>query len=111
MVKASSNIFFALNTTNFAITPSLSNEAFGLFNFALYPNPSKGNFSIQFDSTSTNDIAISVHDIRGRSVFERTYLNTGMFFQNLQLDAVQSGVYLVTVKDGDKKVVKKIVVE
>jgi len=34
-----------------------------------------------------------------------------MFSQNLQLDNVQSGVYIVTVKDGDKKVVKKIVVE
>ena len=111
MVKASGNIFFAVNSINFAITPSLSNETFGLNNFSLYPNPNKGNFSVQFDSTSTNDIEITVHDIRGRNIFERSYPNTGMFSQNLQLDNVQSGVYLVTVKDGDKKVVKKIVVE
>ena len=111
MVKAVGNVFLAVNAKNFTITPALANEAFGLNNFALYPNPNKGNFSVQFDSTSTNDIEITVHDIRGRSIFERSYPNTGMFSQNLQLDTVQSGVYLVTVKDGDKKVVKKIVVE
>ncbi len=111
MVKAVGNVFLAVNSKNFTITPALANETFGLNNFSLYPNPNKGNFSIQFDSTSNNDIEIAVHDIRGRNIFERTYPNTGMFSQNLQLDTVQSGVYLVTVKDGDKKVVKKIVVE
>jgi hypothetical protein len=111
MVKASGNIFFAVNKTNFTITPTLANEAFGLNNFSLYPNPNKGNFSVQFDSTSTNDIEITVNDIRGRNIFEKKYSNTGMFLQNLQLDNVQSGVYLVTIKDGDKKVVKKIMIE
>ncbi len=111
MVKAVGNVFLAVNSKNFTITPALANDTFGLNNFSLYPNPNKGNFSVQFDSTSTNDIEITVHDIRGRNIFERTYPNTGMFSQNLQLDTVQSGVYLVTVKDGDKKVVKKIVVE
>jgi hypothetical protein len=110
MVKAVGNVFLAVNSKSFAIT-ALANETFELNNFSLYPNPNKGNFSVQFDSQSTNDIEITVHDIRGRSIFERSYPNTGMFSQNLQLDAVQSGVYLVTVKDGDKKVVKKIVVE
>ena len=110
MVKAVGNVFLAVNSKNFAVT-ALANETFELNNFSLYPNPNKGNFSIQFDSQSTNDIEITVHDIRGRSIFERSYPNTGIFSQNLQLDAVQSGVYLVTVKDGDKKVVKKIVVE
>jgi hypothetical protein len=111
MVKAVGNVFLAVNSKNFTITPALANETFGLNNFALYPNPNKGNFSIQFESISTNDINIAVHDIRGRSIFERNYPNTGMFSQNLQLDNVQSGIYIVTVKDGDKKVVKKIVVE
>ena len=110
MVKAVGNVFLAVNSKNFAIS-ALAYESFELSNFSLYPNPNKGNFSIQFDSTSTNPIEIMVNDIRGRTIFERTYTNTGLFSQNLQLDSVQSGVYLVTVKDGEKKVVRKIVVE
>lgn len=111
MVKASGNIFFAVNTTNFTITPSLANDNFSLTDFSIYPNPNKGNFNIQFNSATENNIVISVHDIRGRSVYERQFINTGLFSQNIQLDGVQSGIYMVTVKDGNQKVVKKIVVE
>jgi hypothetical protein len=110
MVKASANIFFAVNATNFAIS-ALANEEFNLTNFSLYPNPNKGSFTVQFDSSSTNAIDIAVHDLRGRSIFERKYSNTGLFSQNIELNGMQTGVYLVTIKDGDKKVVKKIVIE
>jgi len=112
MVKASANIFFAVNSTNFAITAApMANEEFALANFSLFPNPNNGSFTVQFDSMSTNDIDIAVHDIRGRSIFERKYSNTGLFSQNVELNGMQAGVYLVTIKDGDKKVVKKIVIE
>ena len=82
-----------------------------LSNFVLYPNPNKGNFTVQFDSTSSNEIGISVHDMRGRLILNNTYTNTGLFSQNVELTNVQAGVYLVTVQDGDKKVVKRIVIE
>jgi subtilisin-like proprotein convertase family protein len=82
-----------------------------LSNFVLYPNPNKGNFTVQFNSTSSNEIGISVHDMRGRLIMNNTYTNTGLFSQNVELVNVQAGVYLVTVHDGDKKVVKRIVIE
>ncbi len=83
----------------------------GLADFKLYPNPNKGNFTVQFDSKSSNDIKISVNDISGRQIFKRSYQNTGLFNEKLQLENIQSGIYLVTVQDGDRKEVKKIVVE
>jgi subtilisin-like proprotein convertase family protein len=82
-----------------------------LSNFVLYPNPNKGNFTVQFNSSSNNAIAISVHDMRGRTILNNKYSNTGLFSQNVQLDHVQAGVYLVTIQDGDKKVVKRIIIE
>jgi len=82
-----------------------------LANFTLYPNPNKGNFTVQFDSNSNNEIGISVHDMRGRLISKNTYGNTGLFSQNIELANVQAGVYLVTVQDGDKKEVKRIIIE
>jgi subtilisin-like proprotein convertase family protein len=82
-----------------------------LSNFVLYPNPNKGNFTVQFNSTSSNEIGISVHDMRGRLIMNNTYTNTGLFSQNVELVNVQAGVYRVTVQDGNKKVVKRIVIE
>jgi len=93
-----------------AETP-LSNESFGIDNFVLYPNPNNGNFNIQFTSNSGNKIKVNVHDIRGREIFTHNYNNSGLFNESIQLNNVQSGIYLVTVQDGARKEVKKIVVE
>src|SRR6218665_61283 len=89
----------------------LATEAFGFNDFALYPNPNKGNFTVQFESKSNQKINIAVHDLRGRKIFDQSYNNSGMFSQNLQLDKAQAGIYLISITDGDKKVTKRIVVE
>jgi hypothetical protein len=110
MVKAVGNIFFAVNSRNFAISV-LANEEFGLDNFAIYPNPNNGDFTIQFDSASSNEIVVNVNDIRGRAIFSNTYQSTGLFNENIKLNNLQAGIYLITVQDGNRKEVKKIVIE
>ncbi|WP_445721241.1 reprolysin-like metallopeptidase, partial [Flavobacterium sp.] len=92
-------------------TVTLTSDSFGLENFSLYPNPNNGSFTIQFNSNSGNEINVNVHDIRGREIYSKTYSNNGLFNENLQLNNIQSGVYLVTVQDGSRKEVKKIVVQ
>ena len=93
------------------IQATLDSESFGLDNFTLYPNPNNGNFTIQFNSNTGNEIKVNVHDVRGREIFAKSYNNNGLFNESLQLNNVQSGVYLVTVQDGARKEVKKIVVQ
>ena len=110
-VEAVGNIFYNVNTKAFTITPSLSTSDFNLMDFALYPNPNNGNFTVQFNSISNNDIKIAIHDLRGRKIYEKDFSNNGAFSQDIQLNAIGTGVYLVAIKDGDKQVVKKIVVE
>ena len=90
---------------------TLTSDSFGLENFSLYPNPNNGSFNIQFNSNSGNEIKVSVHDLRGREIYAKSFTNNGLFNENLQLDTAQSGVYLVTVQDGSRKEVKKIVVQ
>ena len=90
---------------------ALANTDFSFENFSLYPNPNTGSFNVKFNSNTSNDIKVAVYDMRGRAIFEKAYQNTGTFDQNVQLENVQSGIYLVNIQDGDKKVVKKIVIE
>jgi subtilisin-like proprotein convertase family protein len=90
---------------------SLSSKEFELKDFVLYPNPNNGNFTLKFTSASSNDVKINVYDMRGRNVFEKSYANTGTFNQDINLDKVQAGIYLVSVSDGDVKTVKRIVVQ
>jgi len=90
---------------------ALANSDFTFENFSLYPNPNTGSFNVKFNSNSSNAIKIGVYDMRGREIFNRAYQNSGVFEQNIQLDNVQSGIYLVNVQDGDQKIVKKIIIE
>lgn len=88
----------------------LNNETYTLDGFMVYPNPNNGVFNVKFNPAS-NDINVLVHDIRGREVYNRAYTNNGMFDETLNLGTVEAGVYLVTVKDGSKKEVRKIVIK
>ncbi len=82
-----------------------------LDNFVLYPNPNKGEFTIQFTSNSGKEVAVAVNDIRGRRIYSKTYSSAMDFSQQLKLNQLQSGVYMVTVTDGDFKTIRKIIVE
>jgi subtilisin-like proprotein convertase family protein len=92
-------------------TVALGTNEFGLDSFSLYPNPNNGSFTVEFTSATTNDVQVLVHDLRGREIMNKSYQNSGAFSGNINMGNVQSGVYLVTVQDGSRKEVKKIVVQ
>lgn len=92
-------------------TVSLASNAFEFENFALVPNPNNGDFRVQFNSNSNRNIQISVYDMSGRTIFDRSYTSQGLFDQEVRLQNAQAGVYLVSVSDGENKTVKRIVVQ
>ena len=102
---------FNFNICSTTVTETLLNEEFEINEFVIYPNPSKGVFNIQFNSNSNNDINLNVYDMRGRNVHQDTFSNNGLINETINLENLQSGVYLVEVQDGLKKVTKKIVKE
>ncbi|MES2865109.1 MAG: zinc-dependent metalloprotease family protein [Bacteroidota bacterium] len=90
----------------------LANASFNnIDDLTIYPNPNNGNFNVNFTSQSSNDIEIIVHDIRGRQVFNKSFRNNSVFNQSIQLNNAESGIYIVTVKDGERKENKKIVIQ
>ncbi|BCY27644.1 reprolysin-like metallopeptidase [Flavobacterium okayamense] len=92
-------------------TATLSNDTFSDINeLVLYPNPNNGTFSIQFTATS-DEVYVNVHDVRGRQIISKTFDANGLFNETINLQDAQTGIYLVTIKDGSKQIVKKIIVE
>jgi subtilisin-like proprotein convertase family protein len=90
---------------------ALSNAENQLENFTLFPNPNNGSFTIQFNSDSSSDILVGIHDMRGRAVYSKAYPNNGFFNETIQLNGLQSGVYLVNIQDGAKNIIKKVVIK
>lgn len=102
---------FSVEICSTTTTVTLATEKFGFADFAVYPNPNNGNFNVRFDNASANGVKILVHDLGGRKIFENAYPGMATFNENIQLNNVQSGVYLMSVTDGTKKEVKRIVVQ
>jgi subtilisin-like proprotein convertase family protein len=103
-----------LNSASITIctqTFTLDAPEFQINDFVLYPNPNKGNFNVQFTSTSSNGVKVLVHDLLGRKLFENKYESNTNFNENIQLKNAQPGIYLLTVIDGDRKDVRKIFIE
>lgn len=95
---------------NFGCT--LGNEEFANSQpLLVYPNPSKGNFTVRFDNPSDDKVNISVIDMRGRKIFENNYETGSTFNQEIQLENAQSGIYLLNFTNGDRKEVKRIIIE
>jgi subtilisin-like proprotein convertase family protein len=77
----------------------------------VYPNPNNGTFTVNFTPQSLEDIKLEVYDIRGRAILNQTYQSTGRFEETLTLDNAQSGMYLLSITNGNQKVTKKIIVD
>jgi subtilisin-like proprotein convertase family protein len=77
----------------------------------VYPNPNQGEFNVIFTSDQVAEKTIMVHDLLGRKIYEKQFLSTTIFYETIQLVNVQTGVYIVTVKDGPRQLTKKIVIE
>jgi subtilisin-like proprotein convertase family protein len=96
---------------NICVQGSLSNQEVLISDFSIFPNPNNGEFTIKMNSETDENIVVNVYDIRGRSIFQKQYQSTSTFEQNIQLDNVESGIYLVNVTSGDKQTTKKIVIK
>jgi subtilisin-like proprotein convertase family protein len=90
---------------------TLATNSYEISDLAIYPNPNKGNFNIQFTNAASNEIKVNVFDMRGRKIFENNYTSQATFNENIQLNNAEAGVYLVNVSDGNRKVVKRIIIE
>ena len=104
----------AINSWSITIcsaNPPLTLDENQVVGFSMYPNPTKGSFTIQMSQTLSEKINVGVYDMSGRLVFDKNYASNGSLEETITLNSLQSGVYLVSVTDGTRKEVKKLIVE
>jgi len=89
--------------------PSLAVNNYVFDNFKVYPNPSSGIFNIEFTSKSTNDVSITIFDLLGRKIIQKTYINSATEFKDvLYINQISSGLYILQVKRGNEISSQKI---
>jgi hypothetical protein len=112
MVISSNNIFYDLNNAVITVTGTVGVEEFSFENFAVYPNPSNGTFNLTFKPATNDNIEVSLYDLRGRIIGQSTFDDvnaSSTFSKQLDYNYVESGMYFLVVKNGNKVTTKKVV--
>ncbi len=91
-------------------TASIEDFAFSGFN--IYPNPSKGEFNLNFDVVNTEKVSIQLFDIRGRLIGEKNFFDTNTkFSERISFNKTAAGLYLIKIINGDKQTTRKLIIE
>jgi surface protein len=84
----------------------LSTESFDANNILLYPNPTTGMVYLK----NTNASKLSVFNMIGQEVY-KMQLKEGPETQELNLNKLPSGIYIVKINEGNKIMTKQLVLE
>ena len=75
---------------------SISDLLYSDFNISIFPNPSNGSFTIDFDNIEIKEILLS--NILGQVILKRQTNN----LQRVKIDNLQSGTYILTLVSKDR---------
>ena len=79
---------------------------------SIYPNPTSGEFSIDFNDTWQGDVDCKITDIFGRSIYTNTLDNkSSNSSHKIDITESNNGVYIIQLVQGEKKTMKKIIKE
>ncbi|WP_177761266.1 reprolysin-like metallopeptidase [Flavobacterium sp. I3-2] len=107
-IEAVGNIFYTVSKP-IGINITAANENFDFEDFSLYPNPTTDKVTISFNSNTGNEITMEVFDIRGRKLNSYNIENTGFISTEVNLANYESGIYLISIKDGVNQATKKVI--
>lgn len=76
----------------------------------VFPNPTNGNFRIEAAfANEVRDLEISIVAVNGNPVFVRNYVRVESLIQEVDLNLLAGGIYIVRLKYDGKFIVRKIV--
>jgi hypothetical protein len=69
------------------------------FNLSIMPNPNNGNFKVQFYIEQGLNVDLNIRSMLGQVVYNRRVENfSGKFDEEINLDGLDKGIYVVSVE-------------
>ena len=108
------------NTNHVAISEWPMNTAVAsieqnIFDMNIYPNPANNYASLDYTVTASATVNVALYDISGKKISDVfcEYQNSGQHHQLIDLAAMSlnSGVYFILMKTGDKAITRKLIVQ
>ena len=81
--------------------------------FHIYPNPSTNGFlTIMNDLNQVyENSSIKIFDANGRLVIDKKIVHSGFTVKNINIDELDSGIYIVSLINGDEIIKKKLIIQ
>jgi hypothetical protein len=81
-------------------------------NMDVYPNPNDGTFKIRYESDEKQKTNITVTDASGKKVFEEDLGKfSGSYEKEIDLKKFGSGMYTITIQNGNNEEVQKVMIK
>ena len=78
----------------------------------VYPNPNKGNFTVQIDGLKTETFSLIIYNSMGKIVYERSNVYTDYNDQiYINLTDIQQGVYYLKIHSADFDKITRFIVQ
>ena len=91
-------------------TANIEELAFEGFN--LFPNPTKGAFTLNLKLVNTDKVSVQLYDVRGRLITAKNYYNLATdFSEKIFFEAASSGLYLLKVINGALQTTRKLIIK
>jgi hypothetical protein len=104
--KDASGKWSHLYSQSFTVTTTGIGDIEAMSWFKLYPNPSTGKFIIEFADLESSTVELTINDMNGRQVYSNKLSGENI---SVSVD-IPSGIYMITVKAGDKSFKQKLLI-
>jgi hypothetical protein len=101
------SVTYVLLTSDY-IPPATGVKTIKSSSFNIYPNPSNGNITISSPGFEFNKI--EVLNLNGQKVIEKTFETPVSRLSQLNIN-LNSGFYILNLKNGNRKISKKLIIE
>lgn len=104
--RAGNSVFIDdININQFVLSVNSPEELTREIN--LYPNPSRGEFSIDLGRLQSSETGISIFDYTGKQVIVDQKINAD---GTLQIAGLNSGIYYVKIKNNQSEITKRVII-
>ena len=105
-------VYVIKNTTTG--THTLNQQSVGTLKMQVFPNPNNGNFVVKFDLIKSSAVKLTVYNLKGTKMKERTIANLSLgenTWQEQVDDLEQGGTYIITLETTFEKATQQIIIE
>ena len=90
---------------------TLSSPNSEMLDLTVWPNPANDFINFQLPSINSDKTFVSLIDIRGRKVYEKTFGDENIIRGKIETSNFANGIYILNIRQGDKILNKKVIIK